>query len=199
MRTAVNIGAARARSTLTPSSARGTVPGDSTSVKLVISAVRTAAVTAALASVPALAGADAPTPAPVPTPTPPLFDTVAPIPLGTPCPGEVGGEVRQTASYTPSIAISAASRAAFFRENDPGIATVNAFLFTYLDGHNSVLVRNSDRIDDAFRAALHTYGATIRTAPVLEGCPHLGGVFAIVVDVATGRVRLVDRQRRPAA
>jgi hypothetical protein len=144
----------------------------------------------ALAAVPVLVDADA-TPAPGPTASSAIFDVVAPVPLGTPCPGEVGGEVRQTATYHTTIAISDESRAAFVRDNAPGTSTVNAFLFTYLDGHNVVMVRNRDHIDDAFRAALHTYGATIRTTPILEGCPHLGGVFSIVVDVATGQVRLL--------
>jgi hypothetical protein len=128
-----------------------------------------------------------PAPSPAPTATPPIFDTAAPIPYGSPCPGE-GRERLQTITYAPRLEIDDASRKAFAADHDTD--TLTAFLFTYLDGHNVVLIRLRDHVPPALSLALHAYGDRVPAKPVLGTCPHLGGVFLIMLHVSTGELRM---------
>jgi hypothetical protein len=123
-----------------------------------------------------------------------LFDNEAAIPNGTPCPGESG---LQQVRYVSHIDVTPQMRADFAAATK--LTTARAYLFTYRNGPNRVLVRNDEPIDAQLRSRLHEFGAMVVADGKIPECPNLGGVFLIVVDVATGAVHIAPIGLAPSA
>lgn len=123
-----------------------------------------------------------------------LFDNEAAIPNGTPCPGERGV---QGVSYAARLDVTPLMRRDFAAATTR--TTARAFLFTFRSGPNRVLVRNDEPVDTALRSRLHEFGATVAPDGQIPDCSNLGGVYLIVLEVASGAVRVVPIGLAPDA